>query len=201
MSRTSDSMHTTQQVEDPSSSQRVSTLLNLLKIEKNIIQKLDIMNCKLDDFFLVVAHIEHKFSWTYVEGEGGQKFLLSIFANASDYYTLTGVSDIHSKSQFSMNNKDQWKKLGVATEYFLHESLFKDIDVSLLWRMMNCLIIDSVTRLRELDCMLQQFPKVQIDLHQHTIKKIIDKHLFFEDIPPHQPGQLCAIEVFQRIKV
>ena len=36
-------MHTTQKVEDPASSLRASTLLNLLKTEKNIIQKMDIM--------------------------------------------------------------------------------------------------------------------------------------------------------------
>ena len=108
MSSTYCSMHTTQQVEDPSSSRRESTSLNLLKTEKIMIQKIDPINYKLEFLFLAIARIEHEIKWTYIVGKDGKQFTLSILTNFSDYFTLTGVSDIHSKAQFSVNNRDQW---------------------------------------------------------------------------------------------
>ena len=121
MSSTCSSMYTTQQVEDPSSSRRESTSLNLLKTEKTMIQKIDLINTRLELLFLAVARIEHDITWTYIAGKDRSQFPLSILANSSDYFTLTGVSDIHSEAQFSVNNRDQWTELGLATEYFYHE--------------------------------------------------------------------------------
>jgi hypothetical protein len=100
MSRACSSMHTTQQVEDPSSSRRVGTSLNLLKTESNIIRKIDMINCTPEALFLALAHIEHEIAWMSIQGEDGKEISLSTLASLSDFYTLTSVSDIHSEAQF-----------------------------------------------------------------------------------------------------
>ena len=83
-------MYTTQQVEDPSSSRRESTSLNLLKTEKNIIQKIDIMITRQEFCFWRLL-ISSMIVWMYVQGKDGK---LSILANLSDYYSLNDVFDI-----------------------------------------------------------------------------------------------------------
>ena len=47
---------------------------------------------------------------------------------------------------------------------------------------------------------MQKFPRAHIDPSQDIIKKIIDKHILFTDIPPHDKGQMWAVEYLQRIK-
>ena len=86
-----------------------------MSLRNIIIKKLDPINCKLEFLFLAVASIKHEFMWTYFAGKDGKQYPLSILANFSDYFTLTGVSNIHSKAQFSVNNRDQWAELGIAT--------------------------------------------------------------------------------------
>ena len=46
---------------------------------------------------------------------------------------------------------------------------------------------------------MQKFPRAHIDPSQDIIKKIIDKHILFTDIP-HDKGQMWAVEYLQRIK-
>ena len=79
MSSTYNSMHTTQQVEDPSesSSRRESTSLNLLKTEDTIIKKIDPINSNLEFLFLAVARIEHELMWNYIAGKNGKQYPLS----------------------------------------------------------------------------------------------------------------------------
>ena len=113
MSSTCNSMHITQQVEDLTSSRRASTLLNLVKTEKNIIQKIDIMITSQEFCFWCLL-MSSMSVWMYVQGKDGKEFSLSILANLSDHYSLTDVLDIHSETHFSMNNRDQWAELGIA---------------------------------------------------------------------------------------
>ncbi len=40
----------------------------------------------------------------YLQGKGGTEFSLLSIANLSDYYTLTGVFDLHLGAQFSIHN-------------------------------------------------------------------------------------------------
>ncbi len=66
MSRTCISMHTTQQVEDPTSLLRASTSLNLLRTE-NVIKKVEVLNCKPEVlFFALFAQIEHEISLAHL---------------------------------------------------------------------------------------------------------------------------------------
>ena len=67
---------------------------------------------------------------------------MSILANLSDYHTLTGVFDIHSEAQFSMNNRDQWAELGVAKKYPYHEQHVEDLDVDRAPIMISGLLVD-----------------------------------------------------------
>ena len=164
MSSTYSSMHTTLQVEDPSSSRRESTSLNLLKAEKVTFQKLDPINCKLELRFLAVAYIEHALSWTYLRGKEGRQFPLSILAIFSDYATLTSVSDIHSEAQFSVNNRDQWEVLGLATKYLYHENYVSDQSDDMEKMMMSGLRVDNNSRHWKLICsQVQELPKAYID--------------------------------------
>ena len=47
---------------------------------------------------------------------------------------------------------------------------------------------------------MQKFPRAHIDPSQDIMKKIIDKHILFTDIPPHDKGPMWAVEYLQRIK-
>ena len=47
---------------------------------------------------------------------------------------------------------------------------------------------------------MQKFPRAHIDPSQDIIKKIIDKHILFTAILPHDKGQMWAVEYLQRIK-
>ncbi len=71
---------------------------------------------------------------------------MSIIADISDYYTLTGVLDVHSEAQFSINNRDQWKELGIDAEYLYYEPPFKGPDVHMTPMMMSVLLIDPRSR-------------------------------------------------------
>ena len=202
MSSTCSSMYTTQQVEDPSSSRRESTSLNLLKTEKTMIQKIDLINTRLELLFLAVARIEHDIMWTYIAEKDGSQFPLSILANSSDYFTLTGVSDIHSEAQFSVNNRDQWAELGIATEYFYHDQYPNGQNDNKAPMMMSGLPIDYQSRHWGLIySQMQTFPKALIDQAQDIIMMVMDKYILGADIPPHIKGQMWAVERLQRIKV
>jgi hypothetical protein len=74
MSSTCNPMHMIDQVEDPTSLQRASTSLNLMKIERNIIRKLDIMKCKLEAFYLALAYIKHEIAWIQVQGKDREEY-------------------------------------------------------------------------------------------------------------------------------
>ena len=82
----------------------------------------------------------------YVQGKDEKEFSLSILANLSDYDSLTGVFDIHSEAKFSMNNRDQWAKLGVAKKYLFHEQHVEDLDVDRALMMMSCPLVDCQSR-------------------------------------------------------
>ena len=146
MSSTCSSMHTTQQVEDPSSSRLVSTSLSLLKTEKIMIQKIDPINCKLEYLFLAIARIEHEIKWTNIVGKDGKQFPLSFLANVSDYFQLTVVSNIHPEAQFSVNNRDQWAELGIAIEYFYHDQHVSAQNDNRVPMMMSGLPVDCQSR-------------------------------------------------------
>ena len=67
--------------------------------------------------------------------------------------------------------------------------------------MMRGLLVDCQSRHWKLICsQMQKFPRAHIDPSQDIIKKIIDKHILFTDIPPHDKGQMWAVEYLQRIK-
>ena len=67
--------------------------------------------------------------------------------------------------------------------------------------MMSSLLVDCQSRHWKLICsQMQKFPRAHIDPSQDIIKKIIDKHILFTDIPPHDKGQMWAVEYLQRIK-
>ena len=116
--------------------------------------------------------------WMYVQGKDGKEFSLSILANLSDYYSLTGVFDIHLEAQYSVNNRDQWAELGVAKKYLYHEQHVEDLDVDRAPMMMSGLLVDCQSRYWKLICLqMQKFPRAHIDPSQDIIKKIIDKHI------------------------
>ena len=93
-----------------------------------MVQKIDTMNCTPKLLFLATAHIEHEIAWTCVQGEDKKEFTWSILANLANYFTLTSVFDIHSESQYSMNNRDQWEDLGIATKSLYHEQRVEGLD-------------------------------------------------------------------------
>ncbi len=93
-------------------------------------------------------------------GEDRKEFPWSIIANLSDYHTLTGVFDVHSEAQFSMNNREQWKELGIDAEYLYHEPPSEGPDVLMEPMMMSGLLIDPRSRHGKLICaQMQEFPK------------------------------------------
>ena len=102
--------------------------------------------------------------WNYIAGKDGKQYPLSILANFSDYFTLTGVSDLHSEPQFSVNNRDQWAELGIATEYFYHDqnnTAQNDIKAPM---MMSGLLVDYQSRHWKLIySQTQTFPEALID--------------------------------------
>ena len=53
-----------------------------------MIQNIDTMNCKREILYMAIAHIKHKISWMYVQGEDGKEFSLSILTNLSEYFIL-----------------------------------------------------------------------------------------------------------------
>ena len=67
-------------------------------------------------------------------------------ANISEYYTLMGAFDLHLKAQFSMNNRDQWKELGIDLKYLYHRLPFEGPDALMEQMMMNGLPIDIRSR-------------------------------------------------------
>ena len=100
-----------------------------------------------------------------------------------------------------MNNRDQWAELGVAKKYLYHEQHVEGLDVDRAPMMMRGLLIDCQSRHWKLICsQMQKFPRAHIDPSEDIIKKIMDKHILFTDIPPHDKGQMWAVEYLQRIK-
>jgi hypothetical protein len=162
----------------------------------------NVLNCKPEILFLALAHIEHEISLTYLQGEDGKEIPLLTIANLSEYYTLKGAFNLHSKAQFSMNNRDQWKELGIDPKYLYHEPPFEGPDALMEQMKMSGLPIDIRSRHGKLICtQMQEFPKALIDQSQDIIMEVIDRHLLFSDVPPHPKGQMWAVEINQRIKV
>ena len=150
----------------------------------------------------MIAHIEHKFAWTYVEGEDGKQFPLSILAHFPDYFTLTNVPDIRLETQFSVNNRDQWAELGLAIQHLYHDQHVNGQNYDRGLMMISGLPVDNQSRHWKLICsQAQEFPRAYINPSQDIIKKVIDKHILYTDIPPHEAGQMWVVEYFQRIKV
>ena len=85
-----------------------------------------------------------------------------------------------------MNNRDQWAELDVAKKYLYHEQHVEGLDVNRAPMMMSGLLVDCQSRHWKLICsQMQKFPRAHIDPSQDIIKKVIEKHILFTDIPPH----------------
>ena len=101
-----------------------------------------------------------------------------------------------------MNNRDQWAELGLAIQYLYHDQHVNGQNDARGSMMMSGLPVDNQSRHWTLICsQAPEFPRAYIYPSQDIIKEIIEKQILYTDIPPHDKGQMWAVEYFQRIKV